>query len=59
MSLVSYALARGKSDDSTPFNIRDRAAELGIGDIPVVGDDRLTYVTPATKVHSGVFMDEN
>ena len=34
-------------------------AELRIGDIPLAGDDRLTYVTPAIEVHSGVFVDKD
>ena len=41
------------SEDSAPFDIQEGAAESGIGDIPVAGDDRMTYVTPAIEVHSG------
>ncbi len=51
--------ANGKSEDSAPFDLQEGAAESGIGDIPVAGDDRLTYVTPATEVHSEVFVDED
>ena len=47
------------SEDSNPFDIQEGAAESRIGDIPVAGDDRMTYVTPTTEVHSGVFVDEN
>ena len=42
-----------------PFDIQEGAAESRIDDIPVAGDDRLTYVTLATEVHSGVFVDKN
>ena len=47
------------SEDSAPFDIQEGAAESGIGDIPVAGDDQMTYVTPVTEVHSGVFVDED
>ena len=43
----------------TPLDIHEGVAELGIDDIPVVGDDRFTYVTPTTEIHSGVFVDKN
>ena len=47
------------SEDLAPFDIQEGAAESGIGNIPVAGDDRMTYVTPTTEVHSGVFVDED
>ena len=51
--------ARGKSEDSTPFDIQEGTAEAGIYDIPIAGDDWLIYVTPVIEVHLGVFVDEN
>ena len=45
--------SRGKSEDSAPFDLQDGAVESGISDIPIVGDDQLTYITPVINVHSG------
>ena len=42
-----------------PLSIFRRGAESGIGDIPVAGDDWLTYVTPVTEVYLGVFVNED
>ena len=51
--------SNGKSEDFAPFDLHEGAAESGIWDILVPGDDWLTYVTHVTEVHSGVFVDED
>ena len=56
---IAEQIQEKPSKDSAPFDLQERATESGIDDIPIAGDDRLTYVKLATEVHSGIFVEED